>query len=444
MTTVSILIPAYNVEDHIEECLTSCQVAVEHAVSSGVIARQDIEIIVADDGSNDGTVLVSKSHADRVLQLGHLGRPQTMNAALDAVCSEWVCWVGGDDRLTPDGLTHLLSKVIEVQDAQLVYGITRYVTADGKTAIGEFKPDQYYRDPDAFMATILVGCPFYMGGVLIQKSVYDRWGKLDVILERSQDHEHFARIAGKIETVRVDEIIYQYRQRPKTYKEMAFEWPYLKHVYARILKQYSLEDLFPTIRDKSPNVKEAMGQYLLAQQYMKIAAWDEAESACIKSLNLVDAVETKRILEKIRLYREGMMQINTQQQIAEKEWAASVLDIQNKETPLWSIDECAKQDNWQGVIQDLCIQHNNEIVLVTNTMAFPEFYGLLCMEYQDVAQYLMPISKDDVIELIQQTGRTCMISQYVEYDADVTRRIPYDETDTTCRFGRLALRIAAR
>ena len=82
---ISVLIPAYNAEAYIDECLSS--------VREQTLA--DIEIIVADDGSTDNTLQRAEAHAAvdgriRLLRLSHRGVSPTRNALLAAAEGTYV------------------------------------------------------------------------------------------------------------------------------------------------------------------------------------------------------------------------------------------------------------------------------------------------------------------------------------------------------------------
>lgn len=92
MAKVSILIPVYNVENYIEQCLES------------VIAQtlKDIEIICVNDGSTDFSLDILKKYAVKdsrikIINKENGGLPSARNAGLDAATGEYISFVDSDD-----------------------------------------------------------------------------------------------------------------------------------------------------------------------------------------------------------------------------------------------------------------------------------------------------------------------------------------------------------
>ena len=87
---VSVVIPAYNAEDTIEECIRS-------AMSQGV----DVEIIVADNYSTDGTAEKARRLGAKVLpRSGRPGNPASArNAGLSVAKGEYVLFLDSDEVL---------------------------------------------------------------------------------------------------------------------------------------------------------------------------------------------------------------------------------------------------------------------------------------------------------------------------------------------------------
>lgn len=90
---ISIIIPAYNEEKYISECIESIR---KQTLSI------DTEIIVIDDGSTDKTVEFSKELKIIVLQQTHKGSGAARNLGLTKATGDFILFLDGDDRLEED------------------------------------------------------------------------------------------------------------------------------------------------------------------------------------------------------------------------------------------------------------------------------------------------------------------------------------------------------
>ncbi|MDQ5882353.1 MAG: alpha,3-rhamnosyltransferase [Pseudomonadota bacterium] len=109
---VSIAIPAYRHARYIETCLAS------------VCAQTypELELVLIDDGSPDGTFEVAKrfldAHRDRFRRIV-LERRETRgvsansNACIEACSGEWVHLLGSDDRLYPEKVARIQAAIDE-------------------------------------------------------------------------------------------------------------------------------------------------------------------------------------------------------------------------------------------------------------------------------------------------------------------------------------------
>ena len=94
---VSIIVPVYNVKDYLEQCLLS------------VIYQTllDIEIIVIDDGSNDGSELICDVFGEKdsritVIHKENQGLSAARNDGLNLAKGDYVMFVDSDDWVEPD------------------------------------------------------------------------------------------------------------------------------------------------------------------------------------------------------------------------------------------------------------------------------------------------------------------------------------------------------
>lgn len=99
---VTVIIPAYNVENYIERCLDS-------------VSKQtygNIQVIVVDDGSQDATLQKAESFESnismRVFSQTNSGVSSVRNRAIDLAEGEYIYFLDADDVLEPDAIRTLV------------------------------------------------------------------------------------------------------------------------------------------------------------------------------------------------------------------------------------------------------------------------------------------------------------------------------------------------
>lgn len=102
MAKVSVLVPVYNVEKYLGQCLDS------------IVGQtlKDIEIICVNDGSTDSSLEVLEKYAKkdrriRIINKENGGLPSARNAGLDAATGEYVSFIDSDDYIQSDMMSKL-------------------------------------------------------------------------------------------------------------------------------------------------------------------------------------------------------------------------------------------------------------------------------------------------------------------------------------------------
>lgn len=122
---VSIIIPAYNVEKYLRRCLDS-------VVNQ---TYKNIDIILVDDGSSDGTGRVCDEYAQkdariRVIHQKNQGQAAARNNAMKIAEGEYIAYVDSDDYVTPDYIEYMVKLQKKYKtDVVFVRGVYAY---DGK------------------------------------------------------------------------------------------------------------------------------------------------------------------------------------------------------------------------------------------------------------------------------------------------------------------------
>src|SRR3989338_10269307 len=94
---ISVIIPTYNRLEKLKKTLASCQ--------SQTLAKKDFEVIVVDDGSNDGTgdfmsgQIKTKAIKLKYFNLGHHGPERARNFGVAKADGEIILFCGDDTCL---------------------------------------------------------------------------------------------------------------------------------------------------------------------------------------------------------------------------------------------------------------------------------------------------------------------------------------------------------
>lgn len=118
MKKVSVMVPTYNAQAFISECLES-------------ILIQDypnIEVVISDDSSTDATVVVLERYKELypdkiVLNVNsiNLGITKNCNTAIRLCHGEYVCFFAGDDVMLPGKISRQVAELESDDDASLCY-----------------------------------------------------------------------------------------------------------------------------------------------------------------------------------------------------------------------------------------------------------------------------------------------------------------------------------
>ncbi len=124
---ISVVIPAYNIEDLLEKCVDS--------VAGQDYPKDLLEIIVVDDGSTDGTGKKADQLADRyenvsVIHKKNGGSSSARNAGIEASTGDYLGFVDSDDFVSPQMYSLLMDAALR-NDADMVQISRDEIAEDG-------------------------------------------------------------------------------------------------------------------------------------------------------------------------------------------------------------------------------------------------------------------------------------------------------------------------
>jgi teichuronic acid biosynthesis glycosyltransferase TuaG len=180
---VSVIIPVYNQERYVGECVES-------------VLGQDypnLEVIVVDDGSTDGTARILEGFDDRIhyIRQDNRGAAAALNVGLRAAAGALVGWLSADDLYLPGKIRAQVEKMMREPEVALVY--TDWIMIDG-----EGRKLRTFRaacpPADEFARAMLKDNPVNGSSVLIRRECFETAGYFDETLRANVDGDMWFRL----------------------------------------------------------------------------------------------------------------------------------------------------------------------------------------------------------------------------------------------------------
>ena len=222
---LSVIIPVYNVEKYIRQCLDS--------VYSQTF--RDFEVIIIDDGSPDNCGRICDEYAEKygneintkVIHKENGGLCRARNDGIDAAQGEWITFVDSDDWIEPDYYEAMFNALGDKKVDIFVAGVCFINTFNGAQTkaycFAEDKVCKTRKELDHLMVRVLIGEKngnIFLGGTgapwdKLYRSDFVRHNKLYFETKlRANEDVLFNFIAfGKADSVEVSALCgYHYRQ----------------------------------------------------------------------------------------------------------------------------------------------------------------------------------------------------------------------------------------
>lgn len=225
---VSVIVPAYNSEKHLEQCINSI-------LTQNI---ENIEVVIINDCSQDNTQKVIEELTEkdsRIKPLIHKqnkGRCGALNTGIKNANGEYIAFLDSDDIMVQNRLKLESDFLDSNQNIDLVYGDMLAFTED-TNEIARKKALDLEEDAkeillkakesdvkDLSPAQILHPTEYIPGGtVMVRKKVFDAGIMLDEKLRNSEDYDLWFQIIGKgfkIKKLELDGFIYRKHSNQKS------------------------------------------------------------------------------------------------------------------------------------------------------------------------------------------------------------------------------------
>ena len=200
---VSVIIPVFNGTNYLAD-------AVESVLEQ---TYENVELLVVDDGSTNGTWELIQSFDDRVrgIHKKNGGVATALNRGIEAANGSYIAWLSHDDLFLPNKLQLQVAYLEEIAEACACYTDFRVIDSHGMTLRDVVTPSL----SRAELRRHLFGHMFINGStMLIDRECFDRLGGFREDLKTTQDAEMWFRILDHWEIGRVPEILGLQRTHP--------------------------------------------------------------------------------------------------------------------------------------------------------------------------------------------------------------------------------------
>lgn len=223
---VSIIIPVYNYQQYIRECVDSCLAQ----------TYPSLEIIVVDDGSTDNTPAILEEYGSKItyIRQENSGAAVALNKGIRLSTGEFVCWLSADDVFLPDKIKLQVQQFLLLPGFDLVY--TDFLVIDSEGAIIR-EAESAWNPPSRALSQVL-NANFINGStVMMRKSAWEDVGGFYERIPANVDTHMWIRLFLKnYKALLLPLKLVKYRTHPgnqtnnaklmQTYCDLVFVWAF--------------------------------------------------------------------------------------------------------------------------------------------------------------------------------------------------------------------------
>jgi glycosyltransferase involved in cell wall biosynthesis len=220
---ISVVTPSYNQAEFLERTIVS-------VLSQGY---PNLEYIIIDGGSTDGSVDIIRKYADKLsywISEKDKGQTDALNKGFRRCTGDIVAWLNSDDEYCCDSLKSAAREFMSDSSLDIVFGNRLTVDENGKI----LRDDRHTRV--TFPALILYGQVISQPASFWKRSLFDKYGYLDESLKFCMDYEFYCRIGTNIKTKHIKTHLAKFRRHSSS--KTCTVQDVFREEHGRIRKQY--------------------------------------------------------------------------------------------------------------------------------------------------------------------------------------------------------------
>ena len=240
---ISIIIPVYNAEKYLRECLDS-------SINQ---TYRNFEIIAVDDGSTDGSRKILEEYKKdvKIISKKNGGTASALNEGIKAMTGIWFKWLSADDVLYPTALEDMISEATKTTNKENTIFYSNYDIIDSNGNLVEKFIEPNYNQLESFQQNVILLDHYFGNGTtsLIHRSAIQRYGMFNETIGYKEDYELWLRycVLHNCRLFLVPKILAKYRIHQK---QLTKEKITVSLSQSNKIRKFILDKLTPEERKK--------------------------------------------------------------------------------------------------------------------------------------------------------------------------------------------------
>ena len=229
---VSVVIPVYNSEKYLEECLDSI---LEQTY-------ENIEIIAVDDGSEDSSLDILKRYSKvHIFPQENQGLASSLNLGVSKIKGNWLKWFSPDDIMYPYTIETLVGEAKKHSDNTIFYSNWNIIDDAGKI-LREFHESNYNEISDFdYNIRLLDGQQINVNTTLIPSQLFETCSMQNLNDPVAIDYDFFLRVGllhgVKFHLIQKQLVKYRIHSDQLSHKNITKTLDYISKIRNQILSQ---------------------------------------------------------------------------------------------------------------------------------------------------------------------------------------------------------------
>jgi glycosyltransferase involved in cell wall biosynthesis len=195
---VSIIMPCYN-------CRTFICEAIESALNQ---TYDNVEVLVIDDGSTDGSSSIVEQYPVRLLRSDHRGVSTARNLGIRESKGQFLVFLDCDDRLMPTAIASGMDALSKSPECFIAVGAHNHIARSGEWLSTRYKPQHVGDAYELLLRSNFIECT---SAVLFRRSIFSQQEGFRDSLRGAEDYELYLRIARVSPVCCHQNIVAEYR-----------------------------------------------------------------------------------------------------------------------------------------------------------------------------------------------------------------------------------------